>query len=108
MQLTIVSLAMFLLFWAQEMKAQTQKWNRFNVFSKKDKAPKIELDSTISANIKIEPVELDILASYYRQDGNNAAVTGGIGTELLTDYTSKIILSVPLNEKLKLKSSLNI
>ncbi len=103
MQLTIVSLAMFLLFWAQEMKAQTTKWNRFNVFSKKDKKPKIELDSTALPSFKIEPIELDILASYYQQDGNNSAVTGGIGTELLTDYTSKVILSVPMNEKLKLK-----
>jgi hypothetical protein len=102
MQLTILSLAIFLLFWAQELKAQTKKWNPLNVFSKSDKKDKMELDSTIYENPIVEPVELDILASYYKQDGNNAAVTGGIGTELLTDYTSKVILSIPMNQKLKL------
>ena len=29
--------------------------------------------------------EMNIVSSYYRQDGNNAAVTGGIGSEYLTD-----------------------
>ena len=94
---------MFLFFWAQEVKAQSQKWNPLNVFSKSKKQPKVELDSTTLPNFKIEPIELDILASYYKQDGNNAAVTGGLGTELLTDYTSKVILSIPMNQKLKLK-----
>ena len=94
---------MFLFFWAQDVKAQTKKWNPLNVFSKKDNKPKIEIDSMAFQEYKVEPIELDILASYYKQDGNNSAVTGGIGTELLTDYTSKIILSVPINERLKLK-----
>ena len=49
-----------------------------------------------------QPTEIDILASYYQQDGNNGAVTGGIGTEFLTDYTTKIIAKVPLNQKLSL------
>ena len=29
----------------------------------------------------LEAIELDFLNSYYSQDGDNAAVTGGIGTE---------------------------
>jgi len=45
MQLTIISLVMFLFFWAQDVKAQTKKWNPLNVFSKKDNKPKIEIDS---------------------------------------------------------------
>ena len=32
-------------------------------------------------------LEVDFLTSYYSQDGNNASVTGGIGTEELTDLT---------------------
>ncbi len=36
--------------------------------------------------------------SLYHQDGDNSAVGGGIGTEKLTDGTTNIILSLPLNE----------
>lgn len=46
----------------------------------------------------LENTEIDILFSYYRQEGQNAAVTGGEGTEELTDYTPTVIVSVPLNE----------
>ena len=41
--------------------------------------------------------EIDFLSSYYAQDGNNAAVTGGIGTEELTDFANIIVVSVPLD-----------
>lgn len=46
----------------------------------------------------LESAEVDFLTSYYEQDGNNAAVTGGIGTEQLSDFTPTIVVSVPLNE----------
>ena len=46
----------------------------------------------------LESSEIDFLFSYYTQDGNNAAVTGGEGTEELTDATSTIVLRVPMNE----------
>lgn len=36
--------------------------------------------------IKIE--EVNLVSSYYTQDGNNSAVTGGIGTEALTDFSN--------------------
>lgn len=39
----------------------------------------------------------DFLFSYYEQDGNNAAVTGGIGTEKLEDVASLIVLNIPLD-----------
>ncbi len=45
----------------------------------------------------LESVEVDFLMSYYEQDGNHASVTGGIGTEKLTDITPTIIVSIPLN-----------
>lgn len=44
-----------------------------------------------------EEITIDILSSYYNQDGNNAAVTGGIGTELLTDIAGMLIVNVPLD-----------
>ncbi|GAA5020661.1 hypothetical protein GCM10011506_04360 [Marivirga lumbricoides] len=46
----------------------------------------------------LETTEIDFLASYYQQDGNNAAVSGGIGTEELQDVTSTFVVSVPLND----------
>lgn len=46
----------------------------------------------------LETTEIDFLASYYSQDGDNASVTGGIGDEHLTDFASSIIVSIPLNE----------
>lgn len=48
---------------------------------------------------KLAESDLSILLSYYSQDGNNSPVTGGIGTEKLTDYTSKIIVNLALDEK---------
>ncbi|KQC03536.1 MAG: hypothetical protein APR54_09365 [Candidatus Cloacimonas sp. SDB] len=46
----------------------------------------------------LETVEIEILTSFYTQDGNNAAVTGGIGTEELTDAATYINISIPINE----------
>ncbi|QCX01679.1 DUF3570 domain-containing protein [Aggregatimonas sangjinii] len=46
----------------------------------------------------LETTEIDFLSSYYAQDGDNAAVTGGIGTEELTDITGTIVVSVPLTD----------
>ncbi|WP_036195391.1 DUF3570 domain-containing protein [Maribacter antarcticus] len=46
----------------------------------------------------LETIEFDFLTSYYTQDGNNAAVSGGLGTEELTDATGTIIVSIPLND----------
>lgn len=46
----------------------------------------------------LESTEIDFLTSYYTQDGDNAAVSGGIGTEELTDFTGAIVVSIPLND----------
>ncbi len=42
-------------------------------------------------------IEVDFLSSYYNQDGNNGAVTGGIGTEQLTDFANILVVNVPLD-----------
>ena len=56
-------------------------------------------DSTSTYKKRVlETAEIDILASYYTQDGKNAAVSGGIGTEKLTDITPTIVVSIPLND----------
>jgi len=46
----------------------------------------------------LETTEIDLLFSYYGQDGQNAAVTGGEGTEELTDATSSIVVRIPISE----------
>ncbi|WP_439883284.1 DUF3570 domain-containing protein [Pontibacter sp. MBLB2868] len=45
----------------------------------------------------LPPADVNILASYYTQDGNHSPVTGGIGTEELTDVTPTIIVNVPMD-----------
>tara|TARA_R110002051_G_scaffold100879_3_gene171323 strand:+ start:9738 stop:11009 length:1272 start_codon:yes stop_codon:yes gene_type:complete len=46
----------------------------------------------------LETTEIDALFSYYGQEGSNAAVTGGEGSEELTDVTSSLIVRLPMNE----------
>ena len=53
---------------------------------------------TIFKKRVLEKTEVDFLMSYYTQDGNHAAVTGGIGTEKLTDITPTFIVAIPLND----------
>lgn len=47
-------------------------------------------DSTAYASKKLKIEEINLISSYYRQDGNNAAVTGGTGSEQLTDISNII------------------
>lgn len=55
-------------------------------------------DDTSYKRRVLETSEVDLLFSYYNQDGVHAAVTGGEGTEELTDATSTIVLRMPMNE----------
>ena len=48
----------------------------------------------------LEPGEVNILFSYYEQDGDNSPVTGSIGTEQLTDFSSRFIVKVPIKKQL--------
>lgn len=47
-------------------------------------------DSSQYKSRKLTFEEANIVSSYYRQNGNNSAVTGGIGTEKLSDYSNSI------------------
>jgi len=47
-------------------------------------------DSTTYKNKKLKLDEINLVSSYYKQDGNNSAVTGGIGTQKLTDVSNNI------------------
>ncbi|MFC4263913.1 DUF3570 domain-containing protein [Ferruginibacter yonginensis] len=45
-------------------------------------------DSTGYKSRKLKFEEANLVSSYYQQDGNNAAVTGGIGSQKLTDIAN--------------------
>ena len=45
----------------------------------------------------LESTEVDILSSYYTQEGSNASVTGGVGSEELTDITPTLVVTMPMN-----------
>lgn len=53
-----------------------------------------ETDSTGFTNRKLHLEEVDFVSSYYQQDGNNSAVTGGIGTEELTDFANTLNITL--------------
>lgn len=49
-------------------------------------------DSSKYKSRKLTFEEANLVTSYYHQDGNNSAVTGGIGSEKLSDYSGAIDL----------------
>jgi len=51
-------------------------------------------DSSAYKSRKLTFEEANLVSSYYKQDGNNSAVTGGIGTQHLTDLSN--VLDVKL------------
>lgn len=47
---------------------------------------------------KLELKEVGFVTSYYQQDGNNSAVTGGIGTEKLSDFSNHLNITLRVND----------
>ena len=58
---------------------------------------KAQNDSTSIRKLKID--EVNFITSYYHQDGNNSAVTGGIGSEKLDDFGNSIDLQLSRFDK---------
>lgn len=54
----------------------------------------------------LDDSEINFLFNYYNQDGDNAAVTGGRGTEKLTNIAPSVILTIPLDTNKLLISNL--
>ncbi|QJX45676.1 DUF3570 domain-containing protein [Hymenobacter taeanensis] len=52
--------------------------------------------------------EVNILSSYYQQDGDHGAVQGGRGTQYLTDLTPTIILNVPLDSVTRVSANVGV
>jgi hypothetical protein len=56
-------------------------------------------DTTIVFKKRVlEAIEVDFLTSYYKQDGVHSSVSGGIGSEKLTDLASNIVVAIPMND----------
>lgn len=52
--------------------------------------------------------EVDILGSYYQQNGDHSAVEGGLGSQHLTDVAPTILLNVPLDSTTRLSANVGI
>ncbi|MFT5885016.1 MAG: hypothetical protein ACI9IP_001476 [Arcticibacterium sp.] len=56
-------------------------------------------------NLKLE--EINFVTSYYQQDGNTSAVTGGIGTEALFNVGNSLDVTLSLKDKIERVHTLN-
>jgi Protein of unknown function (DUF3570) len=65
-------------------------------------------DSSQFKSRKLKLEEVDIVSAYYSQDGNNSAVTGGIGSEKLTDYTNSIEVKMLTYDKKQRKNQFRV
>jgi hypothetical protein len=65
-------------------------------------------DSTAYKSRKLSFEEVNFISSYYRQNGNNSAVTGGIGTEKLNDLSNTIELKLKMYDRQDRKHNLNV
>jgi hypothetical protein len=65
-------------------------------------------DSTGFKSRKLKIEEINLVSSYYHQDGNNAAVGGGIGSQKLTDYSNTIDVKLVKYDKHQRKHNLGV
>jgi len=56
------------------------------------------LNDSVYKKRVLESTEISFLSSFYNQNGENAATSGGIGSEELIDVTPTIVISIPLND----------
>lgn len=76
------------------------------IFGNQSKAQDTVQDSSAYKKQKLKIEEVNFISSYYSQDGNNSAVTGGIGTEKLRDIATTIDVHVSKYDKNNNKHSL--
>lgn len=65
-------------------------------------------DSSQYKSRKLTFEEANLVSSYYHQDGNNSAVTGGIGTEKLTDYSASFDVKLSKWDRRNRKHNFNV
>lgn len=56
-------------------------------------------DSSAYKKQKLKIEEVNFISSYYTQEGNNSAVTGGLGTEKLNDFSNNFEIRVSKKDK---------
>jgi hypothetical protein len=78
--------------------------NLLNVFSQISSS----IDSSQYKTRKLTLDEINFVNSYYHQNGNNSAVTGGIGTQFLNDYANDIEVTLTGYTKHHKKKDLDI
>jgi len=70
------------------------------IFGKNMRAQKTETtDSSAYKKQKLKIEEVNFISSYYTQNGNNSAVTGGLGTEKLNDLATTFDIKVSKRDK---------
>lgn len=69
------------------------------LFTNSLKAQETKTDSTAYQKKKLKIEEVNFISSYYSQNGNNSAVTGGLGTEKLTDIATTLDIKVSRKDK---------
>lgn len=69
------------------------------LFGNKAKAQDNTSDSSAYKKTKLKIEEVNFISSYYTQNGNNSAVTGGVGTEKLTDIATTLDIKVSRRDK---------
>ena len=71
-----------------------------------DKASSSDTTSFVKKKLKFE--EINIVSGYYYQDGNNSAITGGIGTERLTDFANSFDITFSKLDRFNRLHTLNV
>lgn len=69
------------------------------IIGNKANAQETKTDSSAYKKTKLKIEEVNFISSYYTQDGNNSAVTGGVGTEKLTDVATTLDIKVSRRDK---------
>ena len=85
-------------------KSETTNKNSFPISSKWFKLSSKTVAGSSFRTLKLD--EVNIVSSYYAQDGNNSAVTGGIGTEKLFDIANSLDLKLSYSDKKARKHSI--
>ena len=85
---------------------QVAKSQEFLFYNRSPKAGSTLTDNRsdfVKRQLKFE--EVNLVTGYYLQDGNNSAVTGGIGTEKLTDLANSFEISFSKFDRFNRKHS---
>lgn len=77
-------------------------------WSGKSFAQSTQVDESVYEKRKLKLEEVNFVSSYYSQNGNTSAVTGGIGTEQLTDIANSIDLKLIKLDKHNRQHTFNI